>query len=218
MKTLSCEPQMRGFRLAVATALLLTSVATAQQADSWRGLTLDSSSMEDAAGALGAPEKSKRNQKLRTAVSPWLNGDLRFERLEYRKLDGVKKATLYFLEGKLKAIELELERKVNPNSLESAYGIGFVPKVGGLDLAFKSDNYERNQGKVFPESYPLTYNLVGVAGAAYVVARVEQGSFSHAGKALAGAGDDGISFPGRVNLVQLVSRSLEDTRGLDALR
>lgn len=47
----------------------------AQQPDTWRGLTLNESTVEDATAALGDPDKVRENQKLRTPIGSWIDAD-----------------------------------------------------------------------------------------------------------------------------------------------
>jgi hypothetical protein len=192
-------------------------VGLAQSPDSWRGLKLNESTIEDIVSVLGQPNKSKQNQKLHTVVGDWLDKSARYDKLEFRA-EGVKKADLYVRDRKLRAIEIELREKLNPNSLAEAYSIDFVPHMPGLEIAFNPRNYERHEGKVYPKQYPLVYQLIGVSESSYIVARVEQGSFSHMGKSITGVEDTGISFPGKVGLIQIISREIKDHRGVDVLK
>ena len=203
----------------IAFSVLLASASLlAQTPDSWRGMTLDQTTPEEAIEILGKPDKSKDRQKFHTVVGDWLDGDTRYRKLEFKDLDGIKKANLYFDGGTLQVIEIEPREKINPNSLGGAYGVKLIPKVSGLNIAFSPRDYERHEGQVYPKSYPLAYNLVGVAPGSFVVARVGQGTFSNFGKSIGGIQDDGSSFPGSVNMIQLISRELRDERGLDALK
>ena len=201
--------------LAVVAVLLLLSVS-AQSPDSWRGLTLDKTTIEDAVAVLGEPSKRKEKQNLRTQVNDWLDKSNRYTKLEFKKPQGLDKVTLYFLDGTLRVIDIDLKQKINPNSLEAAYGLGFVPKVSGIEIAFSPQDYERNQGKVYPKNYPVTYRLIGVAERAYVVATVGNSSFGSMMKVLGGIPDQ--SYPGKVEGIQLISTTLQDTRGVDVLR
>ena len=117
--------------------LLFASVSLAftQSPNSWRGLVLDKSTIEDATAVLGDPEKLKDKQKLHTVIGDWMDKKRRYEKLEYKKLDKADKVLLFFSDGVLRAIDIDLETKVNPNSLENAYGIGFTPKVSGLAIS-----------------------------------------------------------------------------------
>ncbi|MDA2930651.1 hypothetical protein MYX84_12020 [Acidobacteria bacterium AH-259-O06] len=205
-------------RIFTITVLLTCgAILFAQSPNSWRGLILDQFTIKDTTSVLGKPYRVKENQKLKTEVGDWIGKKTRYEKLEF-KVEGVDKASLYFLKGILKVIEIDLDEKINPNSLESAYGIGFVPKVSGLDIAFKPRDFERNQGKIYPKSYPSVYHLIGVADSAYVVAVVGNAGIRSAFRSVAGVPDDSMSFPGKVETVQLISKSLTDTSGLEALK
>ena len=189
----------------------------AQSPGSWRDMELDVATIEDAVSILGEPNGQKDDQKLHTVVGDWLDDSKRFDRLEYKNLEGLKKAQLYFLDGKLAAVVLEPEQEINPNALAEAYGVQFIPKVGGLNIAFTPKDYGRADEVIYPKRYPLAYNIIGVAEPSFIVARVGRGTFSNFAGTAGGIQDDGLSFPGKVNMVQLVSRRLEDKRGLGVL-
>ena len=190
----------------------------AQQPDNWRGLTLNESTVEDATAALGDPDKVKENQKFRTPVNPWLDKSARYTTLEFKKVSGIKRAKLYFQENTLKVVEIELKEKINPDSLSQAYGLDFTPRVPKMNLAFSPENYERQAGKIYPKQYPRQYHLIAVSERAYVVAEVWRGQWAMLGAELAGQLGDSTSFPGKVHTIQLISTSLRDARGLEALR
>jgi hypothetical protein len=202
----------------VALSLGPAGVGWAQAPDSWRGLTLDRATIEDAVAALGQPSKVKENQKLRTPVGAWLARSARYTTLEFKKVAGVKRARLYFQEGTLRVVELGLREKINPDSLAQAYGLAFTPRVPKMQLAFSPENYERQAGKLYPKRYPQRYHLIAVSERAYVVAEVWRGQWAMLGADLAGQLGDATSFPGKVRLIQLISTSLRDARGLGALR
>ncbi len=185
--------------------------------DSWNGLKLDQTTVAEAVEIMGVqPASTKERQKLRTVLGSLIDKEHRYVRLEFKKLEKVKKAKLYFLDDILRAIEFELRKKVNPNSLQRAYGTEFMPKISGMEMAAFSKDHERHEGRVYPKTYPLQYNLIGITSESYIVAAVAQGGFSF-GKVLGGVQDDGMSFPGEVWRVLMIARSLEDNAGLDAL-
>ncbi len=196
--------------------VLVPFLVSAQSPNTWRGLTLDKTTIKDAVAVLGKPSKRKEKQKLRTQVNDWLDKSHRYTKLEFKKPDGLDKVTLYFLDGTLRVIDLDLKEKINPNSLEGAYGLGFVPKVSGIEVAFNPEDYERNQGKIYPKNYPVIYRLIGVAERAYVVATIGNSSFGSIMKDLGGISDQ--SYPGKVEGIQLISTTLRDARGIDVLR
>ena len=140
-----------------AIAILLLSWLPAKSLDSWGGLHLDKSTPENAIALFGKPSKEKGNQKLNTIIHDlgWLNKDDRYTKLEFKKTEEAKKVTLYFRSGVLKALEIYLSEKGDPNLLESEYGIQFSRKT-------RSDNF----------LYGLYYYLIGISEPAFVVAQV----------------------------------------------
>jgi len=125
-----------------------------QQPDRWRGLILDESTPDDAVKILGASVKDQANQPLRVfgGVNKWLTKRQKekiFRVVEFRlgENEGVQKAVLYFLEGKLVRLMLDLKKgEVSPNGLGRIYGIELSPMVGRLDLATNSKK-ERQRSK-----------------------------------------------------------------------
>ena len=93
----------------IAAAFSCVLSPLAQRPDSWRGLTLEESSVGDTISLLGQPRKRKTGQKFYTVVDAWIDKDQRYEKLEYRGLKGIKKARLYFTDARLKIIEIELK-------------------------------------------------------------------------------------------------------------
>ena len=136
-------------------AILLLSWLPAKSLDFWGGLHLDKSTPEDAIALFGKPEKEKRNQKLRTVIHEfeWLNKDDRYEKLEFKKIEGASKANFYFRSGVLKVMEIYLKKKGNPNTLESEYGAQFTRKT------ISSNN--------------TLYYLIGISEPAFVVAQID---------------------------------------------
>lgn len=208
----------------IVFSFALTSLA--QQPDQWRGLILDQSTPDDAIKILGKPEKDKPNESLRIfgGVSNWLTKkrkDKVFRRLEFSlgKESGVQKAYLSFLDNKLVLMTLDLKSgEVGPNGLSNIYGIEFFPLITPLALAMFEKDYERNQGKIYPKSYPTVYNLVGIADKSFVSAMVSNSSFGAIlGKSM-GIPNATNSFPGKVEFVDLVSKSLANRDGADILK
>ena len=208
-------------RLTILTILgFCTVIAQAQQVNSSHGLVLNQSTIEDTISLLGQPQELKENQKLKTPIDAWLDKSARYTKLEFKKQSDLRRLKLFFLKGKLCVIKLELNRKkkINPNSLSRVYGIVFVPKLSRVDLAISPAGYERQAGNIYPITYPTNYALVGIAKHTYVVAAVDNVGWFSALRELAEIPDDPMSFPGKVWLIQLISRTLTDTRGLEALQ
>lgn len=210
----------------VLLVLLSTLSLKAQQPDQWRGLVLDQATPEDAIKVLGKPEKDKPNESLRIfgGVANWLTKKRKekvFRRLEFSlgKESGVQKAYLSFLDNKLVLMTLDLKSgEVGPNGLSNIYGIEFSPLIGSLALAMFEKDYERNQGKIYPKSYPTVYDLVGISDRSFVSAMVSNSSFgSILGKSM-GIPATPNNFPGKVEFVDLVSKSLANRDGADILK
>lgn len=190
--------------------------------DRWRGLVLGESTPEDAIRILGQPAKDSMNRIFAQPIDNWLtkkHKDKVFRTLEYKKPEGIDKAWLYFLDGKLVAIMLDVKKGISPDALGNIYGVEFQPVVGAVDLAMFPKNYERNQGRVYPKTYPTVYHMVAVSERSFVTAMV--GNVPSFGGALArsmGVPDKPGSFPGRVDFVTLISRTLENRDGANVLK
>jgi hypothetical protein len=143
-----------------------------------------------------------------------------FRNLEFKLGESVQKATLSFLDNKLVMITLDLKSgTVSPNGLSNFYGIPFQPLIGAMDLALFSKDYERNQGRVYPKTYPTVYSLAAVADKSFVSAMISNvPSMLGALAKSAGVPDEPNSFPGKVEYVQIISRTLENRDGANVLR
>ena len=208
-----------------AVLLGLFSVAYAQdsaQPDRWRGLVLDQSTPDDATRILGQPKKDSLNRIFADPIDNWLtkkHKDKIFRTLEFKQPEGIDKALLYFLDGKLVAIMLDVKKGISPEGLSNIYGLTFQPVVRAVDLAFKPGDYERNQGRVYPKTFPTVYHMVAVSGHSFVTAMITNvPSFGGALAQSMGIPDQPGSLPGRVQFVMLISRTLENQDGANVLR
>lgn len=102
------------------------------------------------------------------------------------------------------------------SALSQIYGIQFAPRISGLTEALYPRDFERNQGRIYPKSYPTVYDLVAVTEKAFVSALVANNSVTTILKKSAGVTDTG-DFPGKVTLIRIISRSLENRDGADVL-
>lgn len=190
--------------------------------DRWRGLVLDKSTPEDAIRILGTPEKDKPGSVAVFRIKNWLSKQARervFRTLEFKKPAGIDKASLSFLDGKLVAISLDVKKGISPNALANIYGVEFQPAVGTLDIAFNPRDYERNQGRVYPKTYPTVYSLVAASEKSFIDAMISNvPSFGGAFVKAMGVPDQPGSFPGRVDFITLVSRRLENRDGAEVLK
>lgn len=162
-------------------SLALMTVAVAQDAggpqpDRWRGLVLGESTPADAIRILGKPDKDKIDQLMVYDLHRWVtekqNKKL-FRNMEFGlgEKAGKQRALLSFLKDKLVMITLDLRSEtIEPNGLSNIYGVRFEPMVESLELAAFEKDYERNQGKVYPQTYPSDYALVAVSDSSFISA------------------------------------------------
>lgn len=214
--------------LAVIMVLTLNAIAqenqpteTGAKPDRWHGLILDQSTPEDVIKLLGTPVSDKIDRlRIFDINNKWITTkqtEKVFRKLQFNKIDGINKAELSFLEGKLIMIELTPEKEPLANAMASIYGIDFAPKVSGLDEAVSPHNYERNQGRVYPKTYPSVYSLIGVSPRSFIGALVANNSFGSILKQSAGVRDQ-MNMPGKIKRIQIISRKLENKDGADALK
>jgi hypothetical protein len=203
-------------------AILLCScpAISAQEPDQWHGLKLAQSTTEDAVKLFGRPKADRVSQLSATPVESWVSNKRKqkiFRTLEYKNpTSGVEKAWLTFLDDRLVSIMLDMkEGMVSPNALSNIYGTPFRPIFDPLTLALNPRDFQRDRGEIYARSYPVTYHLAGVTERSFVTAMVVNGV--GIGKML-GLPDKQDSFPGKVAFVQLISRTMENLDGADALR
>lgn len=206
--------------------LLLTVSVCAQdsgaQPDRWRGLVLDQSTPADAVRVLGNPSSDRAGKINVFRIHSWLTKRTKeqvFRTLEFKKPEGIDKARLSFLDNKLVAIDLDVKEGISPAGLSNIYGIEFQPMVGAVDVAFHPRDYERNQGRVYPKTYPTVYSMVAVSERSFIDAMI--GNVPSFGGVLAksmGVPDQPGTFPGRVEFITIVSRTLENKDGSNVLR
>ncbi len=190
------------------------------QPDRWRGLVIDKATPDDAIKLLGKPKKDKIDSLQVFGIRDWLSKQIKekkFRLLGYEKPEGLDFVWLGFVDDKLVFIKLD-PKNLSPNALARAYGIDFAPNFDGIDVAFNPENFERNQGKVYPKNYPVTYDLIAVSEKTFLCAGVGNSSFGSVFKEAMGVPDSTISFPGKLMYLQIVSRKLENLDGVDQLK
>lgn len=205
------------------TVTITTQEQDSPKPDRWRGLIIDQSTPEDASRILGNPAKDKVGSLTVYSLHRWVSKKHKekvFRNLEFKKPEGVEKATLSFLNDKLVMITLDIKSgTVAPNALSNIYGVPFQPMVSAMDLALFSKDYEQNQGKVYPKTYPTTYALAAISERSFVSAMISNvPSFLGALGKSAGVQDEPGSFPGKVEFIQIISRTLENKDGADVLK
>ena len=182
--------------------------------DRWRGLVIDESTPEDVIAKFGKPAKDELARFPRGAMGDLFSAktkEKKFQRLDYKELEGIDKAYFTFNENKLVAIALDIKKEFSPNALSNTYGLEFKPAFDSLSMAFHPEKIERNQGKDYAIKYPTVYNLVAKSEKTFIVAMVANNSFGSILKdATIGGRDKEGSFPGKVAYVEILSRTLEN--------
>ncbi|MGE0131863.1 MAG: hypothetical protein AB7U82_27585 [Blastocatellales bacterium] len=207
----------------VVCVVLCISFALAQEGaklDRWRGLVIDEATPEAAIEALGKPSSDKVDRlRVFDVDSKWISKRIEqkiFRRLEF-KADGVDKATLSFLDNKLVMIELDPKDKPDASALARIYGIDFLPRISGFQLAVNPRDYERREGRIYPKIYPSVFSIVAVTDRVFVGVLISNAGFGAALRGSAGIPDAG-AMPGKVERIQIISRRLENKDGAEALK
>jgi hypothetical protein len=188
--------------------------------DRWRGLLIDASTPEDAIRTLGQPKKDRLGGLRTYPLNKRLTIDHNstgFRKLYYDNVEGIDHVELVFKDNKLLIVEISPDKKFPAANLPTIYDVQFVPKISGFDQTFYPRNYERDQGRVYPKNYPVTYYLIAVTDKAFLSALVDNSSV---GAILFGSrsADDRTGFPGKVKIIQIISRTLENREGSDVLK
>lgn len=214
--------------IALVAASVVAQENTARP-DGWRGLVLDGSTVEDAIRILGQPSKDKDKQRVElVAASEWL-GDLEkqklFRKLTFKKPEGFAQATLFFKDNKLVIIELDgkyefQEGWLDPDALFSLFNADFKPhnKIFGGKRLLPPEEFSR-VGDAATKDFAWYYDMIAVAERSFILADVKNSEPSAVG--ILGANpsysretkdkkkrDAGGKFPGFVEKVQIISRSL----------
>jgi hypothetical protein len=193
----------------------------AAKPNQWRGLALDEASAEQAIQILGKPAADKQDGVAVRPIQRWFRPDLGkkiFRCLSFKEIEGFNHVDLYFLEGKLAVVQLQVKADLRPAALGNIYGLEFQPMMSGFEESMGV--VERHQGKAYPRSFPDFYNVVAVAPGVVVNAYVSNNGFGAILSKRLGSGIDtaGGGFPGRVATIQLMSRRLENRAGSDLLK
>lgn len=215
--------------LVAAICLLLADSALGQddslKTDRWRGLVINQATPEDTIKALGNPESDKTDRLRVYSINPeWISkkqDEKIFRKLEYKNLDGLERAELCFLNGSLVLMRLDFDKDIEANALSTIFGIPFAPRFAGSFEFLSPADFESNQGKQYPKSYPQHYAMVAVT----------QNTFINMYVATYVITDDTISepmrwtaarytrdTPGIGRRIQIVSRRIENKDGAGSLK
>lgn len=199
------------------------SVNERPQPDRWRGLILDHAGPKDAVAMFGEAESDKPDRLFIYQVNKWFQPGLNKKNLRkqsFRKVDGFDRVDLYYKDDRLVVIQIDFAKQPPPpTALQNIYGLEFVPYVSGLDEGWFPNDYERHKGRVYPKIYPDVYGLVAVAPRSVVSALVSNLGLGSMLKQSMGVRDiAGGGFPGKIHMIQLISRTLENRSGEDLLK
>jgi hypothetical protein len=157
------------------------------QADGWRGLTLDVSTLEDAVRILGKPSRDEEKVSVRIwGIDNWLVGKEKqkiFRTLKYKweKVKGVEFVELAFLDGKLVVVTLEglptPDRRqagwIDPDKLEEIFSVLFKPRKREASKNLPSLSEFQASAPTELIKYENYYDLLGVADKSFIVALVD---------------------------------------------
>jgi hypothetical protein len=215
---------MKALLFSLIILFLWSSLAAGQEVpspDRWRGLLIGDSTAEDAVGLFGKPESDKPDRLLIWRIRKWFIPGLNKKTLRkqtFRGMDGFDRVDLYYYEERLAVVQLDFSRELDPNALKNIYGIEFVPFIERMAEAFFPADFERHQGKMYPKTYPDDYSLVAVGDRAIVCASISNGGIGSMLAKVAKVPDSPAAFPGKVRMLQLISRKLENRQGADLLK
>lgn len=194
---------------------LLSLPLAAQSPDRWRGLIIDESTPENAMTILGTPNADKTDSFRVYKIEDWLTKSIRekkWRRLEYKNVEGFDKVILAF-DTKLVFIELN-PKKLDPDVLENAYGVSFTMTADKFIRAMEPGRISNETGRT--RSFPSFYYLYAKPEKTFILASVANTSFG----AMLGAKsiNDDVGFPGKVTILQIISRTLENRDGVEILK
>lgn len=188
-------------------------------------MVLDRTTPREAIARLGSPFGDSATARLSAdPVWRWITKrqhEAVFRSLIYKKpAPDVETLWLSFLDGKLVSIILKVpDNTLSPNALPAIYGADFQPLRDSRGEVRSPRDFERRAGLVSPKDLPPGYHLAAVTKKSFIVALV--GSTSNRDTALsesARARDRPDFFPGRVTLIQLFSRKVENKEGVAGVK
>jgi hypothetical protein len=190
------------------------------QPNQWKGLVIDKSKSAEVLEKFGKP-KTDKTDKLFILKRKWVTnklGDKQWRVVHYEGIEGFKDVKFVFSnQDSLVIIQLE-PKNLTAQAFSGAYDISVKPYFSGLDEAFFPKDFERNQGKVYAKSYPDQYEIIGVNDKVFVFAGITNVSIGNVFKKGLGVGDAEGNYPGKVYMIQLISKSLENKDNVDVLK
>jgi hypothetical protein len=205
----------------IITALTLVTPAQEKaKLNSWRGLILNETNIEQAKEILNQPTKEEKAKSLKTLTgSQWFDiKKTKFTKLSYKNLEGFDGSELYFLDDILVAIELELKDALPSASLIDAYENKFFPLVGNHLGMSPAELMDDSRPIIYPEDgFPLQYYLASANDEVIGLAFAAIG-FKQRMKYLGATTIPAKTMPGEIKKIQLISRRLESKKKIELLK
>ncbi len=202
----------------------ITSSTLAQEKaklNSWRGLVLNQTSVNEAKEKLKVSSKESTSESFKAIIgSKWFGDkkEKKFRKLAFRKFEGFDEVNLYFLDDYLVVIELNLQEDLLASSLIDAYENRFFPLVGNYIGMSPAELTEANRQIIYPtDGFPLEYYLASASNEAIGLAFASIGVKQRL-KYLGAERIPATTLPGNVRKIQLVSRKLEIKKNINLLK
>jgi hypothetical protein len=193
------------------TVLFLSALTAAAQEErfQWKGLSFETSSIQDTIKALGKPKKDKiEKAKFDSAIPSNVKGQMNFRKLQYKNIDDFDEVYLLFLNEKLVGFEFSPEKKkILATDLSKLYNADFL-FMEGIAKGTKLTDFEGQKETTVPKVYPGFYFMLTAKPDSAIVATIDNNTW----KAL---WRDAVKkptvdlFPGYVSNIQIFSRSFE---------
>lgn len=224
---------MLAFLISILPLLVSAQDTNDWQSNKWRDFTLDQTTAEEAIQVLGKPSKERVDKLPVRDVGYWLSEKQKekvFRVLVWAKNESRQEVTMSFLGEKL--VLLRLGNRLNlgndnldlfsPDDLNSIFGEKFT--------SFDSDKlpplpeFQKFPGETREKVVKDAYLMIAVAQKSFITAYVDDMRESESGVGIFGryrdsaakernkerrTENDAQRFPGRVRIIQLVSRKLE---------
>ena len=200
--------------------LIFATTGFGQQADRWRGLVIDEASPEQAIGIFGKPKKDS-NDRLLAIHYKWVTKQARQKEwrvLHYENIEGFKDVKLNFdKNSKLVMISLE-PKEISAQAFLSSYpdlDFRFANEVmSPADFKNPRDNSDK------PQRLDVVYTLISVTDKVFVFGGVGNATGNVMSTLFGGTAtrQSGRSTPGKMYIIQLVSRTVENKDGSDLLK
>lgn len=195
--------------LFLTVLFLLTLTASAQDRFQWKGLSFETSTIQDTIKALGKPKKDKiEKAKFDKTIPSNVSGQMNFRKLQYKNIDDFDEVYLFFLNEKLIGIELTPEKKkILASDLSKIYNADFL-FMEGLAKGIKFADFEGQKETTVPKVYPGFYFMLTVKPDLAIIATIDNNTWKALWRDTFKKPTVDM-FPGYVSNIQIFTRSLE---------